>query len=50
MCSSDLGDQPEWRTQTQRIEIPETCREAIVQAGLNGATGRLCLDDLSLTP
>ena len=45
-----VDDQPEWTTRSERIAVPAACREAIVQAGLNGATGRLCLDGLSITP
>ncbi|MFM9025344.1 MAG: protein-L-isoaspartate(D-aspartate) O-methyltransferase, partial [Planctomycetaceae bacterium] len=44
------ADQAEWQTKSERIEVPAACREAIFQAGLNGATGRLCLDGLSISP
>lgn len=45
-----LADQPAWKQSNVTIDVPSTAREAIVQAGLNGATGTLCLDEFSLTP
>ncbi|MGE0375964.1 MAG: protein-L-isoaspartate(D-aspartate) O-methyltransferase [Planctomycetaceae bacterium] len=43
---SDAG---QWTTAGGRIAIPSRAREAIVQIGLNGATGTLCVDDIRLT-
>ena len=45
-----LADQAEWKRSARVIAVPATAREAIFQAGLNGATGTLCLDDLQLEP
>ncbi|MCA9024595.1 MAG: protein-L-isoaspartate(D-aspartate) O-methyltransferase [Planctomycetaceae bacterium] len=39
-----------WTTASDRIAVPTRAREAIVQLGLNGATGTLCVDDIHLTP
>jgi len=40
---------PTWTGVSDRLEVPEEAAEAIVQVGLNGATGTLSLDDLNLT-
>ncbi|TWT59072.1 Protein-L-isoaspartate O-methyltransferase [Thalassoglobus neptunius] len=45
-----LADQAEWKQFTRAIEVPRQAREAILQVGLNGATGVLYLDELELTP
>jgi protein-L-isoaspartate(D-aspartate) O-methyltransferase len=45
-----VDDEPEWKQRSERVVVPDACREAIVQAGLNGATGRLCLDGLTISP
>lgn len=45
-----LADQPTWNRSSTIIDIPRGAREAIIQAGLNGATGVLSLDEISLTP
>lgn len=45
-----LADQLEWKHSTTRIDIPRGAKEAIIQAGLNGARGVLFLDELMLTP
>ena len=42
-------DVTEWKTTTHTIAIPPTAREAILQIGLSDGTGRLDLDNLSLT-
>lgn len=39
-----------WTTSSDRIVIPPSTREAIIQLGLNGATGSLCVDDVQMTP
>jgi len=44
------ADVPAWTTVSGRLEVPADAAEAIVQAGLNGATGTLALDDLRLVP
>ena len=44
-----LADQPDWRRYQRSINVPRGAREAIIQAGLNGATGIFFLDDLSIT-
>ncbi|MCA8995783.1 MAG: protein-L-isoaspartate(D-aspartate) O-methyltransferase, partial [Planctomycetaceae bacterium] len=45
-----LADEPEWKRSSVVIDVPKGAREAIVQIGLNGATGTLSLGDLSLVP
>lgn len=45
-----LAESHEWQTITQRMDVPSGTREAILQVGLNGATGRLCIDNVQLTP
>lgn len=45
-----LADQPEWKRGEAAVEVPKAAREAIVQIGLNGATGILYLDEISLVP
>lgn len=42
------ADVPTWAAVGGRLEVPAEATEAIVQVGLNGATGTLSLDDLSL--
>lgn len=39
---------PTWAAVVGRLDVPEAAAEAILQAGLNGATGTLWLDDLRL--
>lgn len=41
---------PTWTTVSGVIPVPRGAHEAIVQVGLNGATGTLSLDDLRLEP
>jgi protein-L-isoaspartate(D-aspartate) O-methyltransferase len=43
-----LDDEAEWRTSTKRIPVPREAREAIIQLGLNGSTGTLCVDEVSI--
>lgn len=45
-----LADQADWKRSSTVINIPRAAKEAIIQAGLNGSTGILYLDELSLTP
>ena len=45
-----LADQENWTRSGVLINIPRGAKEAIVQAGLNGATGTLYLDELKITP
>ena len=40
---------PSWAAVGGRLEVPPEATEAIVQVGLNGATGTLALDDLRLS-
>jgi protein-L-isoaspartate(D-aspartate) O-methyltransferase len=44
------NDQDEWSTEQASLPVPRGAQEAIVQVGLNGATGVLSLDDLRLIP
>lgn len=45
-----LADQANWKRSSAVINIPRAAKEAIIQAGLNGATGIIYLDELSLSP
>ena len=45
-----LAQTDSWQTITRRINVPNTTREAILQVGLNGATGTLSIDDVQITP
>jgi protein-L-isoaspartate(D-aspartate) O-methyltransferase len=45
-----LDDTDSWTPVTHTISIPSRCREAILQVGLNGSVGTLCVDDLRLDP
>jgi protein-L-isoaspartate(D-aspartate) O-methyltransferase len=42
------AETPTWNAVGGRLEVPTEATEAILQVGLNGATGRLSLDDLRL--
>jgi protein-L-isoaspartate(D-aspartate) O-methyltransferase len=44
-----LVDTESWVTASGRINVPSRCREAILQIGLNGATGVLDVDDIRIT-
>jgi protein-L-isoaspartate(D-aspartate) O-methyltransferase len=39
-----------WRRFAGELPVPEKTQEAILRVGLNGATGRMGVDDLRLTP
>jgi protein-L-isoaspartate(D-aspartate) O-methyltransferase len=41
-------DREQWTPFSTTIEVPPTVKEAIIQAGLSGATGKLWLDDVQL--
>ncbi|MFM7108229.1 MAG: protein-L-isoaspartate(D-aspartate) O-methyltransferase [Planctomycetaceae bacterium] len=43
------ADVPTWAAVEGRLDVPPEATEAIVQVGLNGATGTLSLDDLRLS-
>jgi protein-L-isoaspartate(D-aspartate) O-methyltransferase len=45
-----LAESESWQKITSRIAVPPAAREAILQVGLNGATGKLCIDNVQLTP
>jgi protein-L-isoaspartate(D-aspartate) O-methyltransferase len=45
-----LAESENWQTVAERIAVPASTREAIVQVGLNGATGTLAIDSVTLTP
>lgn len=44
-----LGSSP-WRRISGELPLPPETREIVVRVGLNGATGRLHVDDIRLTP
>ncbi len=44
-----LTDTDGWVTRTEQIPLPGNVKEAILQVGLNGATGQLCVDAITLT-
>ena len=39
-----LADEPEWKRMSHAVIVPRDAREAILQVGLNGATGTLAFD------
>lgn len=43
------GTTGDWRTTTRTIPVPAKAREMIVRIGLNGATGKLWVDNISMT-
>lgn len=45
-----LADQREWTRISRTVDVPRDAREAILQVGLNGATGTLDLDGFELVP
>jgi len=45
-----LADETTWHEVGRRIPVPKQAREAIVQVGLNGAMGAMCLDNIRMTP
>lgn len=38
-----------WHKVTAKVRVPDNAREAVVRLGLNGATGRLYVDDIKMT-
>jgi protein-L-isoaspartate(D-aspartate) O-methyltransferase len=44
-----LGTTGDWRTVSKTITVPPKAREMIVRIGLNGATGKLWVDDVQMT-
>lgn len=40
----------DWTEASKTIDVPVKAREMIVRVGLNGATGRMRIDDLRITP
>jgi protein-L-isoaspartate(D-aspartate) O-methyltransferase len=45
-----LAESEDWQRVGERVLVPEAAREAIVQVGLNGATGTLAIDNVRLMP
>ena len=45
-----LAESESWQSVSETISVPAAAREAIVQVGLNGATGTLSIDNIKLTP
>lgn len=43
-----VGNQ--WERLDHTVNVPSEAREAIVQIGLNGATGKVSVDDVAVTP
>ena len=39
-----------WKRVAKMLAVPPKAREAILRVGLNGATGRLSIDDVQLAP
>jgi protein-L-isoaspartate(D-aspartate) O-methyltransferase len=39
-----------WKSVSAMLPIPRNTSEAVVRIGLNGATGRLCVDNIRMTP
>lgn len=40
----------DWQNARSTVQVPPTAREMIIRIGLNGATGRLDMDDMKLVP
>lgn len=38
----------DWKTESKRFRVPSKAREAIVRVGINGGTGRLCVDHIQM--
>ena len=38
-----------WKRVTAEVRVPPQTYEAVFRVGLNGATGRLCVDDIRLS-
>jgi protein-L-isoaspartate(D-aspartate) O-methyltransferase len=45
-----LAESENWQRVSERVIVPEYTREAIVQVGLNGATGTLGIDNVRIRP
>ena len=45
-----MASEDRWTEATKRVPVPREAREAIVQLGLNGATGTLWVDDVQVAP
>jgi protein-L-isoaspartate(D-aspartate) O-methyltransferase len=45
-----LAESETWQRISKRVPVPEGAREAIVQVGLNGATGTLAIDNVQMKP
>ena len=45
-----LAESEIWQRISERVPVPAEAREAIVQVGLNGATGTLAIDNMRLKP
>lgn len=45
-----LGTSGDWRTVSRTVAIPPRTREMIIRVGLNGATGKLWVDGIKMTP
>ena len=45
-----LAELENWQTVAERLQVPAATREAIIQVGLNGATGTLAVDSVQLAP
>ncbi|MBI3465077.1 MAG: hypothetical protein HY000_18775 [Planctomycetes bacterium] len=39
-----------WTSKEERVAVPRTARDAVIMIGLNGATGKVALDDVRLAP
>ena len=44
------GSSGGWLQIRREVKVPAEAREMVLRIGLNGATGRLCVDDLRMTP
>ena len=45
-----IGSNRSWTRHRKTINVPRGAREAVIQIGLNGGTGKLEIDDLTLIP
>jgi protein-L-isoaspartate(D-aspartate) O-methyltransferase len=45
-----LGTSSSWRSVSRTITVPAKTREMIIRVGLNGATGKLWVDGIKMTP
>jgi protein-L-isoaspartate(D-aspartate) O-methyltransferase len=44
-----LGTSGDWRTTSRTVQVPPRTREMIIRVGLNGATGKLWVDNIKMT-